>query len=300
MLLIDSDNGLGSPRGDVDDAFALALLLKSGLPIAGLTSVGGNTSEARADRNNRALGDLCGYCGLYLRGARAPSGLRVDRVSEVWSGVGAPLRVVALGPLTNVAAILGEAARSGRTLRLAEVVLVGSNATSRGFLPPFWPHEFNLTHDAAAFRTVFGSDLPLTIVPLDVARRLRLGRRDLEQLEGPLGEHLRRGSARWLRRALLRHRARSFPAFDLLAAAYVLDPALVTIVEAFAHLRRGPRLRFSYRGPGSDEPGRPVRLVRLVRGFDGPAIRRRLAALVNAPPRPSIHLTAGAPISRLP
>ena len=47
MLLIDSDNAAGSPRGDVDDAFAIAALLRSGLPVAALASVAGNTSEGR-------------------------------------------------------------------------------------------------------------------------------------------------------------------------------------------------------------------------------------------------------------
>jgi inosine-uridine nucleoside N-ribohydrolase len=60
-ILVDTDNALGSPRGDVDDALAVAPLLASGLPVAAVASVGGNTSEARADANNRRLGALCGY-----------------------------------------------------------------------------------------------------------------------------------------------------------------------------------------------------------------------------------------------
>ncbi len=70
-ILVDTDNALGSPRGDVDDALAVAPLLAGGLPVAAVASVGGNTSEARADENNRRLGALCGYAGPYLRGAAA-------------------------------------------------------------------------------------------------------------------------------------------------------------------------------------------------------------------------------------
>src|ERR1700712_2555052 len=70
-LLIDTDNAAGSPSGDVDDAFAIAALLRSGLPVAAVASVGGNTGEAAADRNNRALGEICGYPGPYLRGVQA-------------------------------------------------------------------------------------------------------------------------------------------------------------------------------------------------------------------------------------
>jgi inosine-uridine nucleoside N-ribohydrolase len=44
-IFIDSDNALGSPCGDVDDAFAIAALLRSGVPVAALASASGNTSE---------------------------------------------------------------------------------------------------------------------------------------------------------------------------------------------------------------------------------------------------------------
>ena len=79
-----------------------------------------------------------------------------------------------------------------------------------------------------ATRAVFASDLPLTIVPLDVARRLRAGPGDLRGLPGALGDFLRRHSARWSRRSLLLRGSRRFPVFDLAAAAYVLAPALAT------------------------------------------------------------------------
>ena len=129
MLLIDSDNAAGSPRGDVDDAFAIAALLRSGLPVAALASVAGNTSEARAARNNRVLGELCGYGGPYLRGVLA--GDVPDRVDRAGLWEKGPLRFLALGPLTNLAAVLDR--------RISEAVLVGSNLSSRGRFPPGGP-----------------------------------------------------------------------------------------------------------------------------------------------------------------
>jgi inosine-uridine nucleoside N-ribohydrolase len=231
MLLIDSDNAAGSASGDVDDAFAIAALLRSGLPVAALASVAGNTSEAAADRNNRTLGGLCGYEGRYLRGVRAgdlPD--RIDRVGDLWTG--APLTFLALGPLTNLAAVLEQ----GRRAAISEAVLVGSNLTSRGRFPPWWPHEFNLTKDPAATRAVFASDLPLTVIPLDVARRLLPGPGDLAGLPGALGDFLRRCSARWSRRSLLLRGSPRFPVFDLAAAAYAIAPGLLEIEESRARL----------------------------------------------------------------
>jgi inosine-uridine nucleoside N-ribohydrolase len=282
MLLIDSDNALGSTSGDVDDGFALAALLTSGLPVAGLASVAGNTDEARAFANNRTLGDLAGNRGRYLRGvggvgrvgaeAAGEPAERIDEAADLWAGPGEPVRWIALGPLTNLAAVL--ALERHVALRIEEVVLVGGNLISRGRWPPFWPMEFNLTEDRAAARAVFASSLPLTIVPLDVARRLRAGPRELRQLAGPLGEHLRRGSRRWLWRSRLLKARGSIALFDLLAAAYVVSPEHVHVEAMTARL--GARMLV--------EHGRGGRPVRVVRDFDEEAIWNRFRARVNGQP----------------
>lgn len=262
-LLIDTDNAAGSPSGDVDDAFAVAALLRSGLPVAGVVSVDGNTSEEQADRNNRVLGKLCGYGGPYLRGVDAGDlAERIDRASDI-SAAG-PLRYVALGPLTNLAAVMGKAV-------ISEAVLVGSNLTSRGRFPPWWPHEFNLTEDREATRAVFASDLPLTIVPLDVARRLRIGPEELKTLRGELGTFLRRCSARWARRSLLLRGSRRFPVFDLAAAAYVLDPSLVRVEETRVCLHRNMWLEYSVGD----------RRLLVIRELDRIAIWRRFVDLID-------------------
>jgi inosine-uridine nucleoside N-ribohydrolase len=267
MLLIDTDNAAGSPSGDVDDAFAIAALLLSGLPVAAIASVAGNTTEAWADRNNRVLGELCGYSGRYLRGVQAgdvPD--RIERAGDLWRD--GPVHFVALGPLTNLAALL--------PLRpvISEVVLVGGNRTSKGCFPPWWPHEFNLTKDPTATRAVFASDLPLTVVPLDIARRLRIGPRELKTLPGEPGEFLHRHSARWRRRSLLIRGSRRFPVFDLAAAAYAIDPSLVTVEETRATLHRNLWLEF----------GRGERRLRVVRDLDLEGIWRLFDRLVSGPP----------------
>jgi len=245
----------------VDDAFAIAALLRSGLPVAAVASISGNTSEAMADRNNRVLGELCGYSGPYLRGVEAGEVAgRIDRAD-----LPVPLQFVALGPLTNLAAVL---------TRCSEAILIGSNLTSHGRFPPWWPHEFNLTKDRAATRAVFASDLPLTVIPLDIARRLRAGPRELRDLQGPLGDFLRRHSARWSRRSLLLRGSRRFPVFDLAAAAYVLDPSLATVEES--RVRLHPNLWVEY-GAGD-------RRVRVVRNLDARAIWERFTGLVQTGP----------------
>jgi inosine-uridine nucleoside N-ribohydrolase len=272
-LLIDTDNALGSPWGDVDDAFALAALLRGGVPITAIASVAGNTGEALAAGNNRRLGELAGYPGAYLRGVEAPPG--PDRIDSAWPDL-APvfprLRIAALGPLTNIAALLGASASGGPSIE--EVVLVGSTLRSLGRFSPWWPHEFNLTHDLPATRQVFASNLPLTLVPLDVARRLRVGGRELAALAGPLGETLRLGSRRWRWRSRLIRGSDRFPVYDLVAAVYLIAPELLETAERRVRLHAN----------GWVEYGAGARRVRAVIGFDPAAVWSFFVGLVNQEP----------------
>ena len=221
-VFIDSDNALGSPFGDVDDAFAIAALLRSGAPVAALASVGGNTSERRAYANNRTLAERAGYRGLLLRGSEVASFLTAAP----------PLRIAALGPLTNIAAAI----RAG-ALHHREIIIVGGNRSSRGRWPPLWPHEFNLTHDLAAARDVFNSAIPLTIFPLDVARRLIVPASDLRGLDGTLARYLARGARRWLIRLQVLKATGRFPIYDLAAALYAIDAEGFTFEETVATMR---------------------------------------------------------------
>jgi inosine-uridine nucleoside N-ribohydrolase len=176
--------------------------------------------------------------------------------------------VVALGPLTNLAAALRACpAVAGR---IVEVIAVGSNRRSRGRWPPWWPFEFNLTLDRTATRVVFESEIRLVLVPLDVARRLRVTPADLAAIPGVLGDHLRRHSRRWLRRALLVRGRRAFPVWDLVAALLIVEPGLFTVELGVARLGRNGWL----------EHGAGTRPVTVVRKFDRQRAWQRFLALV--------------------
>ena len=97
-LVVDSDNGLGSPRGDVDDGLALIALLRSGLPIAALAGVFGNTAEWRARANHRALAALCGYDGPGLAGAAGPLRARAPLSEASRFLLGGPSATMRQGP----------------------------------------------------------------------------------------------------------------------------------------------------------------------------------------------------------
>lgn len=239
MLWIDSDNALGSPSGDVDDAFAIAALLCSGADVAGLSSCAGNTSLDLAHANNVRLAKLLGWSGPVLR---------TPDLRDF------PGRIVALGPLTNIAS-----ARAA-----SEIIIVGGNSTSRGRWPPFWPFEFNLTKDRRAALGVFHSHVPLTIFPLNVARQLTIRIEDVPSF-------LREGSRRWfthLRRVRL---TRDFPVYDLAAALYALSPDGFTMQRTTAEMRPNTALRF----------GRGTREVTLCMSLDRDALWRRFLSATS-------------------
>ena len=161
----------------------------------------------------------------------------VDR----WGG---ELTMVALGPLTNLAAALALDARG--LARAGRVVVMGGAIAVPGNVTP--AAEFNIHVDPEAAAMVFSSGLPIELIPLDVTRRVVLD-------EATLVERLRH-SATATARFILDFTGHGF-AFeaeresggmalhDPLAMAVALDPSLVTFerlsveVECEGRLTRG-------------------------------------------------------------
>ena len=228
--------------GDVDDAFAIAALLCSTAPIVALSSVAGNTSEQRASANNATLAARLGFRGPLLRGSEVAAFLS-SRPSTT---------VLALGPLTNVAAAI----RNGAVID--RLIFVGGNRSTRGRWPPWWPHEFNLTRDRRSAVEVFHADAALTIFPLDVARQLTVTKEDLASVGGELGTFLESGARRWLTRLRFLKGTGRFPVYDLAAALYLLDPEKFKFDRMHASMRANTFIQFERGG----------RLVEVCRSFD--------------------------------
>lgn len=257
--VIDSDNALGSPFGDVDDAFALATLFKAGAPVEAVSSVFGNTFEPWAFRNNQAIARLSGFRGRLLRGA-STWWARRSEVGDFLAESKTRRRVIALGPLTNVALALFRNPDLHRTVD--SVIFTGSNFTH--CLPATRFFDFNFWKDPRAARTVFASSLPLTCVPCDVARGLRFGASDLADLEDALGLHLRRHSARWFLRARVLKVSATVPIWDLVAALYALHPEKFETRDTTAVITPRGRVRY----------GEGTRAIRVVVGFDAAELCR--------------------------
>ena len=217
---MDTDVALGAARGDVDDGFALAAVfcgtLAGRIRLAGISTVFGNTTAASAESCARRIADAAGVPVEIVRGAegRGQTTAAAERIARLPEGA----EILALGPLTNVAAAIAKDPGLPRRVGLR---LVGGNVSSHGFLAPLWPYEFNLAKDVESTRRVLAARWGEAVLyPLDVVSPMRADRDRLARVAGlsPLGTFLARESLRWLKRARWRHRGGGFPVWDLPAA----------------------------------------------------------------------------------
>jgi purine nucleosidase len=199
-LYLDCDTG-------VDDALALALLLaRRGTVPAGIGTVSGNTAAGQAARNTLDLLALAGHDDIPVAvGAHHPLagtfGGGADRVhggngiggielsaatrppqggdaAELLLGLArehaGELRIVATGPLTNLALALRRDPELPGRVRdvtvMGGAVRVPGNVTGRA--------EANIAGDPAAATAVFDAAWPVTVVPLDVTMRHRFDEAD--------------------------------------------------------------------------------------------------------------------------
>lgn len=184
-IIIDTDIG-----DDIDDAFAIALALRSPeLQILGISTTFGDT-EARAKILDRLLGeagrsDIPVLAGIpthttnpmtqrrYGQGghfARASHSNAVDFILEQIRRQPGQITLVAIGPLVNVGALIEKDPQT--FLKLKRVVMMGGSI-ERGYgdpwtsRPPPPSAEWNIINDIPAAQKLFLSGVPLFVMPLD-------------------------------------------------------------------------------------------------------------------------------------
>jgi purine nucleosidase len=193
-ILLDTDIG-----GDVDDAFAVALILGSPeLDLLGVTTVSGDT-EARArlaakmlwEAGKRDVPVASGEPGKpskdpqtrWAEGFTSPQLIRqsaVDFLKDQFDQRPGEITLVAIGPLTNVAALLRQNPSVARKIK--RIVLMGGGiAHGYGDNPKPVP-EYNIYADAPAAQTVFAAGIPILMAPLDVTAMLQLSPADMRRI----------------------------------------------------------------------------------------------------------------------
>lgn len=193
-VLVDCDTG-------VDDAMALLYLLShEDIDIVEVTSVFGNNTAAQCAINTLRVLELGGrtdipvavgaenplvgevtYFATHVHGADGlgDTGLptkisskpsaksAVELIDELTRRHAGAIRLLAVGPLTNLAQALDRI--EGLTSRVHDVVIMGGAADAPGNQSP--AAEANIIHDPEAAQRVISADWQTTLVPLDVTMR---------------------------------------------------------------------------------------------------------------------------------
>jgi purine nucleosidase len=235
-IVLDTDIGT-----DIDDAFALALVLKSPeVDLRAVTTVSGDT-QARARlaakmlwvAGRRNIPVAAGVPGAKLDiaqtrwadGFTSPSLLMISAVElmkrEIDQAHGA-IVIVAIGPLTNVASLLRE--YPGEKRKIRRIVLMGGSI-ARGYYPGSGATaEYNIAADAKASQVVFTAGVPITMAPLDVTARLQLDEAHRQKIFSrgtPIADALHAVYLLWGQPTPTLH--------DPMAVSLMLDPALCTL-----------------------------------------------------------------------
>lgn len=260
-VIIDTDIG-----DDVDDAFALALAVKSPeFQILGVTTTFGDT-ETRARIADRFLGSV-GRAGIpvmagkatatknpmsqrkYAEGghfAKSSHGDAADFLLDQIRKYPGEITLIGIGPLMNVGVAIDKDAATFRKLK--RVVIMGGSIR-RGYgdygynehVPPM--PEWNILNDVASAQKLFASGVPLYVMPLD-STQLKLD-------EVKRAFLFTRGTAVTDQLAILYHLwAQETPTlFDPMAVAFELKPELCPVTPL--------HIRVDEKGFTREEPGAP-------------------------------------------
>ncbi len=84
-----------------------------------------------------------------------------------------------IGPLTNIALALKE--EPGISERIEQIVLMGGGYFAQGNITP--SAEFNIYADPEAAQIVFSSNIPITMMPLDVTHKVLATKRRIKKIQ---------------------------------------------------------------------------------------------------------------------
>ena len=201
--VIDTDPG-------IDDGVAILLALQSPeFDILGLTTVAGNIGIGTTTRNAGSILALAERSDIpVIAGASEPLSRKGFDTADIHGNDGlggvafpapaAPARegavdwlaetllreeagtvdILALGPLTNLAQLIVSHPKAAK--RIGRIIAMGGAVRERGNIGP--RSEFNIAADPEAAEIVFRAGLPLTLIPLDVTRKVRATRQTTAKL----------------------------------------------------------------------------------------------------------------------
>lgn len=252
--IIDTDPG-------IDDSAAIIASVELGImDIAGITSVHGNVGLDKTTRNALRLMELMGTSIPVFRGTeqaivepprrasefhgkdgfgdtnlpepnRGAEPLHaVDFIIDSAHSMKGGLKILTLGPLTNVAVALAK----DRSIagEIAGIVMMGGTSRARGNTTPL--AEFNVYADPEAAQVVFTSGIPVTMVPWETCMDTMLGplvAAEIKKARSPVGQAFAKAADLVIARIEGRLGVKGLLLCDLVAACVAMDSSVATQVE---------------------------------------------------------------------
>lgn len=260
MLWIDTDMGF-------DDMLAIMMVEQSGLNIAGVSLVFGNAplSQVRANAagavalldwsfpiytgaEKSVLGavetpaHVLGPTGIPTLGKPLPEGPELSNSPAFaaltgWlDGLAEPADILALGPLTNIAALA--LARPDLLQKIHRLTWMGGGVTRGNHTPSA---EFNSFADPEAVAIVLTTGMPFRMIDLDLCRQVLVAPDDLielRRLTTPKAEILADLLGAYVDIAISRGRP-AMALYDPTAAAALIDPEAFTFAPAHLAMELG-------------------------------------------------------------
>jgi len=258
-IWIDTDAACGAAdRADPDDCFTILWLVLQRADIAGVSSSFGNASgdvvtERLAALSAKMVQDglpvppvFRGYGEPREAGAVLPPGVTAIRTA-LEAG---PVTILALGPLTNIAAALdGRPDLHGNVSRIVAVMghqpghlFHPTEGAGTGAILGHGPifRDLNFSSDPDAAGAVLAMDLPLTLIPYDAAKGTLITGLDLDLLASRSRAQawVAQTSREWLAFWNADIGLPGFYPFDWVAAAYLTHPQMFDCAKVTARIGR--------------------------------------------------------------
>ncbi|TCV73631.1 purine nucleosidase [Neorhizobium sp. R1-B] len=250
-IIIDSDPGQ-------DDALAILLALASPeIEVLGIVAAAGNVPLSLTERNIRKICELAGRSDIkvfagcnqpmtgplvtaeHVHGATGLDGAELPEptmplqemhgvdfiVETLMDEPAGSVTLCMLGPLTNLGKALTKAPEIAG--RIKKIVLMGGGCFEGGNITP--AAEFNIYVDPPAAAVVFGSGVPIVMMPLDVTHKTLTTRARVNAIRD-IGTPLAYAVVGWLdyfeRFDVAKYGSEGGPLHDPNVIAYLLKPEL--------------------------------------------------------------------------
>jgi purine nucleosidase len=245
-IWIDTDAACNlGRRVDPDDCLAiLALTNSKSIKIVGISTVFGNASLQETDATARRLIQIISEgtkksIKIY-RGAGEENHTTQETPASrhlIDALESNPLTIVALGPLTNIAAALSQDPEKAKSVERIVAVMGRteghlfhpSEANGRGSALGHGPifSDLNFRLDPAAVEYLLRTGVPITLVPYEAARDLVINLSDIQSMAeaSTAGQWVALGAKDWLQFWTTEIGLSGFYPFDFVGALHILRPS---------------------------------------------------------------------------